>query len=142
MQSTKTGLEIDRRSALVLGAAGLATLFAGDLSAQAQEGAEVTLAPGVTIKTLKEVKSMIPGFSKAFLHEITFQPGSSAGPEKLKSVNLCQILEAPLDINIEGQAPYTLQPGDIYVCPVGWVETDTNSGDKASIMRIFELIPA
>jgi hypothetical protein len=45
-------------------------------------------------------------------------------------------------VEIKGKDPFTLQPGDIYFCPVGNVETDTNKSDKPSIMRIIELEPA
>lgn len=145
MQFSKTSLPVDRRTAILGGIAGavsVATLFSGEAGALAEEGAVTQLAPGVTFKTLREVKSTIPGFATAYLHELTMEPGSTVGPEALKTVNLCEIQGAPLDVVIEGQAPFTLQPGDIYVCPVGWVETDTNSSDKTCVMRIFELIPA
>ena len=131
--------EFDRRTVLMLGAGAMA-LFGGAPEAQGAEMKE--LAPGVTIKTLREVDSTIPGFSKARLHEITFRPGSKFGPQTLKTVNVCEIRNAPLNVSIKGQRPFTLQPGDIYACPVGWVETDTNTSNKPSIMRVVELQPA
>ena len=134
--------EFDRRSALLIGAGGAAALFAGGSPALAQDAPVQELAPGVTLKVLREVDAMIPGFTKARLLEITFEPGATFGPETLTTVAICEITGAPLDINIEGQEPFTLQPGDIYACPVGWVETDTNNSDTPSIMRVSELQPA
>ncbi len=142
MEPTKTEYEVDRRSALLLGMMGTTALFGMTPQALAHEVKSEELAPGVTIKTLREVDAMIPGFSKARLLELTFQPGSKLGPEKGTTVVVCEIQGAPLDINIEGQKPFTLQPGDIYACPAGWVETDTNNSSAPSIMRVAELQPA
>jgi len=136
--------EFDRRSVLIFGAAGAAALFGGGSFALADEVKVEELAPGVTLKTFREVAPVgpVPGYSKALLMEITFQPGSKFGPDTSKTVDICEIQGAPLYAEIEGKEPFTLQPGDIYFCPVGNVETDTNKSDKPSIMRIIELIPA
>ncbi|MGH6805313.1 MAG: hypothetical protein ACREEJ_00425 [Ensifer adhaerens] len=136
--------EFDRRTVLIFGAAGAAALFGGSSPALADEAKVEELAPGVTLKTFKEAAPVgpVPGFSKALLMEITFQPGSKFGPDTSKTVDICEIQGAPLYVEIDGKEPFTLQPGDIYFCPVGNVETDTNKSDKASIMRIIELVPA
>lgn len=144
MEHVQTRTEIDRRSMLIFGAAGVAAIFGGVSPALADEVKVEELAPGVTLKTFKEAAPVapIPGFSKALLMEITFQPGSKFGPDTSKTVDICEIQGAPLYVEIEGKEPFTLQPGDIYFCPVGNVETDTNKSDKPSIMRIIELVPA
>jgi hypothetical protein len=136
--------EFDRRSMLIFGAAGAAALLGGGSPALAEDVKVEELAPGVTLKTLKEVAPVapVPGFSKALLMEITFQPGSTLTDPGSKTVDICEILGAPLYAEIKGKEPFTLQPGDIYFCPVGNVETDTNKSDKPSIMRIIELVPA
>jgi hypothetical protein len=144
MEHTNTQPEFDRRSVLLLGATGAATLLGASRLAVADDVKVEKLAPGVTLKTFKEVVPVgpIPGFSKARLMELTFEPGSKLGPEKLKNVDLCEIQGAPLYVEIEGKEPFTLQPGDFYACPVGQTETDTNKSDKPCIMRVMELEPA
>jgi len=144
MQNIQAQCELDRRSVLILGAASAAALFGGTSQAWADEAKVQELAPGVTLKTLKEAEPMgpIPGFSKATLMELTFQPGSKFGPDTLKAVAICEIQGAPLYVEIQGKEPFTLQPDDVYFCPVGLVETDTNKSDKPSIMRVIELTPA
>ncbi|RWA75250.1 MAG: hypothetical protein EOQ28_09090 [Mesorhizobium sp.] len=145
MERIQAKPELDRRSVLFLGAAGTAALFGGGSLAQADEVKAEELAPGVTLKTFKEVAPMgpVPGFQKAKLMEITFQPGSTfSDPNPSKTVDICEIQGAPLYVEMKGRAPFTLQPGDVYFCPVGNVEADTNKSDKPSIMRIVELIPA
>jgi len=144
MKSPQTMFEFDRRAVLLLSATGTAALLGGRSFALADEVKVEEIAPGVTLKTFREVAPVgpVPGFSKALLMEITFQPGSKFGPDTSKTVDICEIQGAPLYAEIEGKEPFTLQPGDIYFCPVGNVETDTNKSDKPSIMRIIELIPA
>jgi hypothetical protein len=141
IQSTS---EFDRRAVLLFGAAGAAAILSGGPMAMADDVKVEELAPGVTLKTFKTVdpQGPVPGFSKASLMEITFQPGSKFGPDTSKTVDICEIQGAPLYVEITGKDPFTLQPGDVYFCPVGNVETDTNKSDKPSIMRVIELHPA
>jgi hypothetical protein len=144
MEHIQAKSEFDRRSVLIFGAAGAAVLFGGSSSAVAEEAKVEELAPGVTLKTFKEVAPIgpVPGFSKALLMEITFQPGSTLTSPASTTVDICEIQGAPLYAEIKGKEPFTLQPGDIYFCPVGNVETDMNKSDKPSVMRIIELVPA
>ena len=144
MEDIKTQPEFDRRSAILLGLSGAAALFGGSSLAFADDVKVEEIAPGVTLKTLKVVVPVgpIPGYSKVSLMEITFAPGSKFGPDTSKTVDLCEIQGAPLYTEIVGKAPFTLQPGDFYACPVGQTETDTNKSDKPSIMRIVEMEPA
>ncbi len=144
VEHIQTQSEFDRRSVLLLGATGAAALLGGGSFALADEVKVEELAPGVTLKTFREVAPVgpVPGFSKALLMELTFQPGSTFTDPGSKTVDICEIQGAPLYAEIKGKEPFTLQPGDIYFCPVGNVETDTNKSDKPSIMRIIELVPA
>ena len=145
MEREGTNHEFDRRSALLLGLGGAAVLFGKSQIAFADDVKAEELAPGVTLKIFKEVDPIgpVPGFKKARLMEITWQPGAKfADPNPSKTVDICEIQGAPLYAEIQGKEPFTLQPGDIYFCPVGNVETDTNQSDKPSIMRIIELDPA
>ena len=144
MESIDTQFEFDRRSAILLGVSGAAAFLGGASFASAQDVKTEELAPGVTLKILKEVDPVSPvqGFSKAMLMEITFEPGSTLSDPGSKTVDFCEIQGAPLYVEIQGKEPFTLNPGDVYFCPVGNIETDTNKSDKPSIMRVVELIPA
>jgi len=143
MEHIQANSEFDRRSVLFFGVAGAAAVFGGSSSALADDVKVEELAPGVTLKTFREVTPIgpVPGFSKALLMELTFQPGATFTDPGSKTVDICEIQGAPLYAEIKGKEPFTLQPGDIYFCPVGNVETDTNKSDKPSIMRIIELVP-
>ena len=134
--------EFDRRDVLLFGAAGAAALFGGMSFAMADDVKVEEIAPGVTLKTFKSVAPLAPvpgAYGKATLMEITFQPGSKFTEPGSKTVDICEIQGAPLYVEIQGKEPFTLQPGDIYFCPIGNVETDTNKSDKPSIMRIIDL---
>jgi len=143
---TQTNHEFDRRSMLLLGTAGAAAaLLGGSPLALADDVKVQEIAPGVTLKTLREVDPMgpVPGYKKARLIEITWQPGAKfADPTPSKTVDICEIQNAPLYCEPQEIAAFTLQPGDVYFCPVGYVEFETNKSDKPSIMRIIELDPA
>jgi hypothetical protein len=143
MKPIQSDSEFDRRAVLLFGAASAAAFLGGNSFAVADNVKTEELAAGVTLKTLKTVDPMgpIPGFKTASLMEITFQPGSTFTDPGSKTVDICEIQGAPLYVEIKGKEPFTLQPGDIYFCPVGNVETDTNKSDKPSIMRIIELEP-
>ena len=145
MERTKTGVELDRRSLLLFGASGTAAMFLSDSFAAAAEVKTEELAPGVTLKTFTAAKPLAPvpgSYSKATLMEITWQPGAKFGPDTSKAVDICEISGAPLYVEIKGMDPFTLNPGDIYFCPINQTETDTNKSDKPSVMRIIELEPA
>ena len=140
MEKILSKSELDRRGVLLFGAA---AVFGGMTFAMSDDVKAEEIAPGVTLKMLKEVVPIgpIPGFSKARLIEITWQPGSKFGPDTSKTVALCEIQGAPLYVEMDGMEPFTLQPGDMYACPVGRTETNTNKSDKPSVMRIMELEP-
>ena len=55
MEQIQAKSEFDRRSLLIFGVAGAAALFGGDSFALADEAKVEELAPGVTLKTFKEV---------------------------------------------------------------------------------------
>ena len=137
--------KLDRRDALLFGAAGAAALFGGMSFAMADAVKVEEIAPGVTLKTFKSVKPLaaVPGaYSKATLMEITWKPGAKFGPDTSKAVDICEIQGAPLYVEIKGMKPFTLKPGDVYFCPINQTETDTNKSDKPCVMRIIELEPA
>lgn len=142
MMQIQSPAEFDRRAVLLFGAAGAAALLGGSSLAIADDMKVEEIAPGVTLKTFRNVAPLgpVPGaYSKATLMEITFQPGAKFGPDTSKTVDICEIQGAPLYVEINGKEPFTLQPGDVYFCPINQTETDTNKSDKPSIMRIIAL---
>jgi hypothetical protein len=60
----------------------------------------------------------------------------------MKNAMICEIRGGPLEQHIEGQDPKTLQPGDTYVCHIGMVEWDVNTGKTPSTMRVIDLLTA
>lgn len=134
-------MNVDRRSALVVGLAGAsALLFSAPQAVLAADTKEV--APGVTLKVLKKMPSDIPGFANIQWREITWQPGAKLGPITMKNVMICEISGGTLEQAIEGMETKTLQPGDTYLCHVGMVETDTNKGTTPTTMRVIDLLTA
>jgi hypothetical protein len=134
--------ELDRRNVLLFGAASASALFGGMSFAMADEVKAEEIAPGVTLKIFKAAAPLAPvpgAYAKATLMELTFQPGAKFTEPGSKTVDICEIQGAPLYAEIKGMEPFTLQPGDIYFCPIGNVETDTNKSDKPSIMRVVSL---
>ena len=134
-------MDIDRRTALALGLAGASTLLlATKREASAEEAKEI--APGVTLRVLKETPSDIPGFSKVRWREVTWQPGAKLGPITMKNAMICEITGGPLEQHVEGMAVKVLQPGDTYLCHIGMIETDINTGTGPSTMRVIDLLTA
>ena len=139
MEKIQSKSELDRRGVLLFGAA---AVFGGMTFAMSDDVKAEEIAPGVTLKIFKTVPPLAPvpgAYAKATLLELTFQPGSSFTENGSKTVSICEIQGAPLYAEIKGMEPFTLQPGDIYFCPIGNVETDTNKSDKPCIMRIIDL---
>jgi hypothetical protein len=134
-------MNVDRRTALVVGLAGAsALLFSAPQAVLAADTKEI--APGVTLKVLKKMPSDIPGFANIQWREITWQPGAKLGPIAMKNAMICEISGGPLEQTIEGMETKTLQPGDTYLCHVGMVETDTNNGTTPTTMRVIDLLTA
>ena len=134
-------MNVDRRTALVVGAAGAsAFLFGMPQEAMAADAKEI--APGVSVKVLKEMPSNIPGFAKIQWRDITFQPGAKLGPITMKNAMICEISGGTLEQITEGMGTKTLQPGDTYLCHIGMVETDINNGTTPTTMRVIDLLTA
>ena len=134
-------MNVDRRTALVVGLAGASTLLLRT-SPEAIAADATEVAPGVTLKVIKEMPSEIPGFPKIQWRKITWQPGAKLGPITMKNAMICEIAGGTLEQTIEGMGTKTLQPGDTYLCHVGMVETDVNNGATPTVMHIIDLLTA
>ena len=134
-------MSVDRRVALVVGLAGAsALLLKTPWEAMAADATEI--APGVTLKVIKEMPSDIPGFPQIRWRVITWQPGAKLGPTTMKNAMICEIAGGTLEQTVEGMGTKTLQPGDTYLCHTGMVETDINNGTTPTDMRVIDLLTA
>src|SRR5438067_13180613 len=85
---------IDRRTALGVGLGVVTALIADPRrTALAAIGDETKLAEGVVAKTLGEGPSIIPGFPKVRLREVTMQPGSSFPLTPMMNSMICHTLQ-------------------------------------------------
>jgi hypothetical protein len=134
-------MNVDRRTALVVGLAGASALLVRTpQEAMAADATEI--APGVTLKVIKQMPSDIPGFPKIKWREITWQPGAKFGPTTMTNAMICEIAGGTLEQTTEGMGTKTLQPGDTYLCHIGMVETDVNNGATPTQMRVIDLLTA
>jgi hypothetical protein len=128
-------LEMDRRAVLKAGLAGAsALLFKTDGGLFAAE------EKGVERKTVKPVDSMIPGFPKVGLREITLQPGAST-KATMKNPMICECSQGSLEVAQDGKK-FTANKGHVWTCKEGLVEETSNNGKTAATMRILDLLPA
>jgi hypothetical protein len=139
------GIDPDRRAALLLGVLGgsaIALSFGRSaLAQQAAQGQATELAPGVTRRVIAEVPSVVSGFAKVRLVEVTWQPGGKLGPSTMKDAMICEMSAGALDETKNGQ-PVQRKTGDVWTCAVGDVDNDVNNGSVPATMRIFSLIEA
>jgi quercetin dioxygenase-like cupin family protein len=136
---------IDRRAAIALGLVGASAVAftgTGPAAAQGRKPVETKeVAKGIERKVYEDVESMIPGFAKVRLVEVTWQPGASSGPHTMENFLICEMSQGELRETINGQ-PVTRRTGDVWTCPIGQVDTDTDRGNTPATMRIFTLLKA
>jgi hypothetical protein len=128
-------LEMNRRAVLMAGLAGASALvFGSNSNLFAAED------KGVERKTGKPVDSMIPGFPKVDLREITLQSGAST-KATMKKPMICECSQGSLEVVQDGKK-FTANKGHVWTCKEGLVEETSNKGKTAATMRIFDLLPA
>jgi hypothetical protein len=127
--------DLNRRAVLMAGLAGASALvFGSNSNLFAAED------KGVERKTGKPVDSMIPGFPKVGLREITLQPGAST-KATMKNPMICECSQGSLEVVQDGKK-FTANKGHVWTCKEGLVEETSNKGKTAATMRIFDLLPA
>ena len=126
-------LQMDRRAVLMAGVAGASALVFGSNLFAAED-------KGVERKTGKPVESMIPGFPKVGLREITLQPGATT-KATMKNPMICECSQGSLEVVQDGKK-FTANKGHVWTCKEGMVEETSNKGKTAATMRIFDLLPA
>ena len=131
-------VNMQRRGVMVAGLAGASAFLVGtggNAWAQAIEE-----KGKVERKTLKPVESMVPGFPKVQLREITYQPGAST-KAKMQNAMVCQCTRGTLEVSQDDKS-FTAKTGDIWTCKVGLIEGTANKGSVPATMRVIDLLPA
>jgi hypothetical protein len=133
--------DIDRRAALALGLAAASSLVVGSSEIAAAVGDETKVAEGVTVKVLGEGMSMIPGYAKVRLRDLTIQPGATVAPSEMKNAMACHMTQGELEVDQDGKA-FVAKTDHVWTCKVGTKEGASNKGKAAAVMRIIDLLPA
>ena len=136
-------LDIDRRSALAIGFAGLSGLVLPEQAAAQtygpNEGKELT--KGVRQIDLGERESLIPAYKKVRLRDIVLQPGAKTPDNAMMNDMLCHMTEGELAV-VQNDKQFTVKKGDVWTCAKGITTEGTqNKGNAVAIMRIIDLRP-
>jgi quercetin dioxygenase-like cupin family protein len=138
--------EVDRRAALALGFATVATLPAWftPTPASAQryrpdEGREI--APGVRRIDLTKRASEIPGYATVSMRDTVYQPGAKSENPAMPNDMVCHCLEGKLQVSQGPGKQFVAKTGDVWSCMKGMPEADVNTGSTIAIMRVIDLIP-
>lgn len=140
METTKNLDDVNakRRELMVAGLAGASALLVGKGgSAYAQPIEE---KGKVERKVLKPVDSMVPGFPKVRLREVTYHPGAST-KAKMQNAMVCQCTQGTLEVSQDDKT-FTAKTGDIWTCKVGMIEGNANKGNTPATMRVIDLLTA
>ena len=133
---------LDRRSAITLGLAGVSGLvLTGAAAAQtsgAKEGKEV--APGVRQVDLGQADSHIPAYKVVKLRDLVFQPGAKLSIAAMSNDMVCHMTEGEVTIT-QGGRDFTVKKDGVYACAKGVSEDDV-AGSTVAIMRVIDLLPA
>jgi quercetin dioxygenase-like cupin family protein len=135
-------LDIDRRSALAIGFAGLSGLVLPEHAAAQtygpNEGKELT--QGVRQIDLGERESLIPAYKKVRLRGIVLQPGAKTPDNAMMNDMLCHMTEGELAV-VQNDKQFTVKKGDVWTCAKGITTEGTqNKGNAVAIMRIIDLL--
>jgi len=135
---------IDRRSALALGVASFAPIFAlSRPAAAAMYGPDAgkEILPGIRQVDLGEWPVNFATYKKAVLTDYVFAPGSGFPNEAMKNDMICQILEGEIWVK-QGELEYTAKTGHLFACGKDTFEEDKNQSSAAAVMRVINLFPA
>jgi quercetin dioxygenase-like cupin family protein len=135
-------LDIDRRSALAIGFAGLSGLVLPEQAAAQtygpNEGKELT--QGVRQIDLGERESLIPAYKKVRLRDIVLQPGGRTPDNAMMNDMLCHMTEGELAV-VQNDKQFTVKKGDVWTCAKGITTEGTqNKSNAVAIMRIIDLL--
>ena len=134
--------DINRRSALAIGFAGLSGLVLPEQAAAQtygpNEGKE--LAQGVRQIDLGERDSLIPAYKKVRLRDIVLQPGAKTPDNAMMNDMLCHMTEGELAV-VQNDKQFTVKKGAVWTCAKGITTEGTqNKSNAVAIMRIIDLL--
>ena len=122
---------LNRRSALIVGASALASVAAVSSSAEAAmypEDAGAEVVPGIRLVELGKRESMIPAYKEIAMLDLIFAPGAVYPEEAMQHDMVCQCIEGELQIK-QGDMEFSVKPGDVHSCGKGTSEQATNAGN-------------
>ncbi|WP_162918786.1 cupin domain-containing protein [Taklimakanibacter deserti] len=135
---------IDRRSAVLLGAAFLAPALGSARTAHAAmyaKDAGKEIMPGVRQVDLGKWPVALPNYKSIVITDYVVAPGSGFPPDKMKNDMICHILEGEFRAKKDSKE-FTTKAGDVFVCVTGETEEDTNTGQVDAVMRVIDLMTA
>jgi quercetin dioxygenase-like cupin family protein len=135
MTKSEKSINVKRRTIVIGGLAGASALLAMNGQSMAQP---IEKKGKVDRKEQKPVDSMIPGFQKVRLREMTYAPGAS-GKAKMQNAMICECTQGSLDVTADDKK-FNFKKGDIWTCSAGMIETVSNSGSTPATMRVFDLL--
>ena len=131
-------VDMKRREVMVAGLAGASALLVGSSGGAWAQAIEEK--GKVERKVMKPMESMIPGFPKVRLREVTYQPGAST-KAKMQNAMICECTQGTLEVTQDDKT-WTANKGDIWTCSVGMIEGNANKGKSPATMRVFDLLSA
>ena len=129
-------VNVKRRGVMFAGLAGASAFLAGSSGGAWAQAIEEK--GKVERKGLKPVDSMIPGFPKVRLREVTYQPGAST-KAKMQNAMVCQCTQGTLEVSQDDKT-FTAKTGDIWTCRAGMIEANANKGNTPATMRVIDLL--
>lgn len=135
---------LDRRSALAVGAALVLPLISMPRSASAAmypPDAGKEAVPGVRQVEIGAWPIDLGSYKKAMVNDYVFSPGSGFPEEAMKNDMICQIMEGEIWVK-QGDKEYTAKAGHVFTCAANTPEEDKNKSDAVAVMRVIDLFPA
>ena len=134
MTKSQQKINVKRRAIVVGGLAGASALLAVKQSV----AQPIEKKGKVDRKEQKPVDSMIPGFKKVRLREMTYAPGAS-GKAKMQNAMICECTQGSLEVLADNEK-FTANKGHVWTCSAGMVEAVSNKGSTPATMRVFDLL--
>lgn len=135
MTKSLQNINVKRRAIMVGGLAGASAL----LGVNGQSVAQPIERKGkIDRKEQKPVDSMIPGFKKVRLREMTYAPGAS-GKAKMQNAMICECTQGSLEVTADDKK-FSVNKGDVWTCSAGMIEAVGNKGSTPATMRVFDLL--
>ncbi len=97
------------------------------------------LPEGVSLRTLSESPSGIPGIEKIQLQELRMEPGAKWENFVLRDTSLCTVIQGKLTVAWAGE-PVTYSLGSTMMIPQGMQQSFYNNGSEPNVQHIWRLV--